>query len=339
MNSLTNRVNYADTVLLVVPGSLISLSESVQNLLKRISLTFGDGWWDYLVIGVSNWPYDQDSIDERNDECERYPDFCKDENNFKEKFDNIIREDLGQELNLTYVFADSWSQSGDDKNDISQQTYWNMSRDTLWNIIDSRETSFSFKTINQVLEENEEMRGEIKWLNDVIVQNISKLEEKIRNNSATIEQNMEQNTEKITNNSANIEHNFEKITNNSATIEQNMEQNTYMYTKNKAVIFDHQRRFERIAPIGTIIAWYGEERSNTSIPPGWQLCDGSNITYGRMAGQRTPNLNGAGTGQGLFIRGGWGDEVGEIEDDAIQDHLHVDNGHSHRVKPILGFNF
>ena len=58
-----------------------------------------------------------------------------------------------------------------------------------------------------------------------------------------------------------------------------------------------------------------------------------------MAGQRTPNLNGAGTGQGLFIRGGWGDEVGEIEDDAIQDHLHVDNGHSHRVKPILGFNF
>ena len=56
MNSLTNRVNYADTVLLVVSGSPdlpIALSESVQNLLRRISLTFGDGWWDHLVIGVS----------------------------------------------------------------------------------------------------------------------------------------------------------------------------------------------------------------------------------------------------------------------------------------------
>ena len=384
MNSLTNRVNYADTVLLVVSGSPdlpIALSESVQNLLRRISLTFGDGWWDHLVIGVSNWPYDEESIIHRKDECEQFPDFCKDEDNFREKFGNEIKEELGLELNLTYVFADSWSQSGDrNKNDISQQKFWRRETDILWNITAARETTFSFKTINQVLEENEEMRGEIKWLHDIIAQNISQLSalieqntQKIGNNSFDIEKNkenisintidigqnkdlisnnsatIEQNTEKITNNSANIEQNFAKITNNSAkieqnldeimnnsaTIEQNMELNTYMYTKNKAVIFDHQRRFERIAPIGTIIAWYGEERSNTSIPPGWQLCDGSNITYGRMAGQRTPNLN----GQGLFIRGGWGDEVGEIEDDAIQDHLHVDNGHSHVVKPILGFNF
>ena len=103
MNSLTNRVNYADTVLLVVSGSPdlpIALSESVQNLLRRISLTFGDGWWDHLVIGVSNWPYDEESIIHRKDECEQFPDFCKDEDNFREKFGNEIKEELGLVGNL-----------------------------------------------------------------------------------------------------------------------------------------------------------------------------------------------------------------------------------------------
>ena len=353
MNSLSNRVNYADAVLLVVPGSTTALSESVQNLLKRISLTFGDGWWDYLVIGVSNWPYDQDSIDDRNQDCEDYPDSCEDEKNFKETFDNIIREDLGQELNLTYVFADAWSQSGDkNKNDISQQTYWNKTTDILWNTIDTRENSFSFKTINQVLEENEEMRGEIKWLNDIIAQNISNLAvlveqntKTISINSATIDQNMEQNTEKIMNNSANIEHNLDKIKNNSAIIEQNMEQNTEKITNNSANIEKNKRdiirngaeilwntkKFEQSAPIGTIIAWYGEKLSNTTIPSGWQLCDNSTILFGRMAGQNTPDLN----NQGLFLRGGSEESVGQTEEDAIQDHLHVDNGHSHVVMSIV----
>ena len=113
--------------------------------------------------------------------------------------------------------------------------------------------------------------------------------------------------------------NIENIKNNSATINQN-----------RADILDHQRRFQKIAPIGTIIAWYGKKQffSEKDIPPGWQLCNGSAILFGPLAGQTTPELN----NKGLFLRGGWGDEVGQTEDDAIQDHLHKDEEHCHVVR-------
>ena len=49
-------------------------------------------------------------------------------------------------------------------------------------------------------------------------------------------------------------------------------------------------------------------------------------------GQSTPDLNNG----GLFIRGGWGDNVvGQVEENAIQDHLHKDNGHYHTVGSLL----
>ena len=292
MNSLSNRVDYTDTVLLVVPGNKDpSLPKSIQNLLKRITLTFGDGWWDYLVVGVSKWPYDQGSIDGRCESIE----YCEDEAYFESEFDKIMRSTFGMDRNLTYVFTDSWSQVADNAGDQLQQGHWQKETDILGNITTTRDKPFPFKTIDQVLEENEQMREKIKWLGDIIAENITQLADKIDQHTQEIKSistNVASNSEKLLNNTASIEQNMDRIRNNTASIEQNLdkignnsakiEQNKDNIFKHGGEIFNHQQRFNRSAPVGTIIAWYGDNLRKTSIPPGWQLCDGSNIAYGPL---------------------------------------------------------
>ena len=50
----------------------------MQEMLKRMTLMFGQNWWDFVVIRVSFWAYDQDSIDDLVCSPD-YPDFCKDD--------------------------------------------------------------------------------------------------------------------------------------------------------------------------------------------------------------------------------------------------------------------
>ena len=133
-------------------------------------------------------------------------------------------------------------------------------------------------TIDDILAENAAQRAEIKWLNDIITQNISELRAQTDSNKIRIDETQE----------------------NLAT---------------------------SLHPIGTILAWQGASISGSDLPQGWQLCDGSQITRGPMVGLNTPDLNSA----GLFLRGGPQEEAGEVQDDAVQDHHHVDLGHSHEV--------
>ena len=42
----------------------------------------------------------------------------------------------------------------------------------------------------------------------------------------------------------------------------------------------------------------------------------------------TPDLNGA----KLFMRGGSDESAGTVEEDSVQDHEHVDPGHTHVVR-------
>ena len=82
-------------------------------------------------------------------------------------------------------------------------------------------------------------------------------------------------------------------------------------------------------PVGTILSWIPKIDKSTGevvdLPPGWQNCDGSDITEGPWTGGKTPDLN----GRGLFLRGGDEDNVLETEESQLQDHQHVDKGHTH----------
>ena len=63
------------------------------------------------------------------------------------------------------------------KNDTLQQSYFQNETQKLWNFALSS-PEFKFKTIDEVLEENFQMREEIDWLNDIITKNITELQGK-----------------------------------------------------------------------------------------------------------------------------------------------------------------
>merc|ERR1712055_173378 len=94
---------------------------------------------------------------------------------FTREVNKQMQEKFGVTKNFTCLFLDSWSQTADNIGDEVQQQHWHEETGKLWNITINREEKFLFKTIDDILEENAEQRKEIKWLNDVITNNISQL--------------------------------------------------------------------------------------------------------------------------------------------------------------------
>ena len=80
---------------------------------------------------------------------------------------------------FTCDFTDSWSQTpgppGFNTEDPLQQEHWKSETGILWEMTTSREDSFSFMTIDDILEENTRLKVENQWLNDVISSNITHL--------------------------------------------------------------------------------------------------------------------------------------------------------------------
>ena len=61
---------------------------------------FGSKWWDYMMVGVTKWSYDQADIDDREENCEAYgPDseYCRNEAWFIREVSRELRENFGIE--------------------------------------------------------------------------------------------------------------------------------------------------------------------------------------------------------------------------------------------------
>jgi len=78
-----------------------------------------------------------------------------------------IEEKFHVGRNLTFVFIDSWAKHPMNLEDSLQQDAFKRETDILWNFaISSKE--FVFKSIQDVLEENEKLRAEVEYLNENI---------------------------------------------------------------------------------------------------------------------------------------------------------------------------
>ena len=124
-----------------------------------------------MVLGVSFWAYDQNSIQARNFSG-------KTESWWTDEMNNQLHEKFHLETDLEAVFIDSWAKQPWNLNDPLQQEAFHRETLKLWNIF-SNSPTFEFKTIQDVIEENIRMKEEIKWLNDVITNNISDLSNQI----------------------------------------------------------------------------------------------------------------------------------------------------------------
>lgn len=111
MTVLKDTIKHARTILLVLKGTETRFNDALQDMLTQMSMIFGDQWWKYLVVGVSFWKLDQESIDEREGNCEHYPDSCKNEEWFMREINGQLEEKFHVQRNLTYAFIDSYSQT------------------------------------------------------------------------------------------------------------------------------------------------------------------------------------------------------------------------------------
>ena len=117
-----------------------------------------------MMIGVSKWPYDQASIDERQADCDYYgelSDQCKNENWFIREFNKQLQEKFHLSKTFTFAFMDSYSQAGPDLGDEVQQKHWQEETNKLWQEASTNET-FDFMTIDDIL--GKDFKTITRWL-------------------------------------------------------------------------------------------------------------------------------------------------------------------------------
>merc|ERR1712107_84210 len=193
-----------------------------------------------------------------------------------ENWNNELDEKFHINISLPGVFIDSWSQQPWNTGDSQQQEAFYRETGKLWDFSQEMDL-FDFMTIEDVLEEIEELRAEVKWLSDVITNNISQLMTKVEENKEFILRNAED---------------INALTSDVDDLVANMAK----------------------LPMGTIIPWTprpdADTSNNSDIPDHWQACDGSIIRNGPWAGRSTPDLN----EQRRFLRGGPEKDVLMMED-------------------------
>ena len=123
----------------------------------------------------------------------------KNEEKFMQEWNNLLNEKFHLKANISGVFIDSWSQQFWNLPDEDQQKAFKRETEKLWQFASSNE-EFIFRTIEDVLKENQ-------WLKDVITNNISNLNDQI---SELRQQDQHQGNE-IQNNAAQISELFGDI--------------------------------------------------------------------------------------------------------------------------------
>ena len=238
------------------------------------------------MIGVSKWRYSQSAIDERQDDCDYYgdpSDDCKNEAWFIRELSQQLKEKFEIERNLTYAFMDSFSQSGPNLNDEVQQSYWIGETNKLWNEATSRNETFDFRTIDDVLEENDLFKKEINRLHDIISEDIKQLKE----NVTSLDNAIHHNSDTIADMEDTMTTNRDRITENRSFMMALSEDVTELEDDVINVSSTLQQQETQIRELSVQGRWCGSHNDN------WRE-DNSVITYDKMIFSST-NMNIPGT--------------------------------------------
>jgi len=191
MKILNYELEYANTILLAMDGETPRFSSGLYDMLRQLSAIFGSNWWEYMMIGVTKWSYKQSDIDDREEQCDHYGEdsqYCHNEAWFIKEFSREIEEKFGITRELTFAFMDSFSQDDLSIHDTTQQAYWTQETDKLWQFAHNHNEPFDFLTIDDILQQNQDLKDEVDRLNDEIneMQNVFDSWEKFFNGNAKV---------------------------------------------------------------------------------------------------------------------------------------------------------
>jgi len=184
-------VGYTNAIILLLKGDDMRFDAPLQDMLRRMSAMFGDRWWQYMTIGVSFWSYTEEDINDREENCEYYPDDCLDETHFCDNVNKALHDKFFLNRTFPCIFADPMSQTKPQLDDMIQQNYWRQETKKLWNIINGANDTFPFLTIDDILEENQFLKEKIVCLDKIINDKISWIEGNMTEHRNDINKNQE----------------------------------------------------------------------------------------------------------------------------------------------------
>ena len=161
VEALKNVVKTANGFLLLFNGQSERFDSKAQQMIREMEALFGPGFWEHVILGVSFWHYDLNSIMGRNNSG-------KTESWWTDQMNAQLKEKFHLENDLQAVFIDSWAKQEWNLADALQQEAFDRETAKLWEIFSSN-SKFEFKTIqdviddlNQCQQENECLTGEIQ---------------------------------------------------------------------------------------------------------------------------------------------------------------------------------
>ena len=216
---LKNTLGDANLILLCQTENT-KFNPSTTKMILELESMFGrKRLWANVLIEITKWAFDEKSIHDREIQNLTEDSALKDIN------DNLM-EIAHLDHPLEGIFLDSYATYYQD--DESQQTYFHTYAKQLWETASSKQ-KFKFHTIEECLDDKEAMENEIRWLNDIITENITQIFNKLDANKADIE-----------NNSGNVETLNSRVSINEKSIE---EMDAYVtsnistrITKNEALV-------------------------------------------------------------------------------------------------------
>merc|ERR1712136_400936 len=180
--ALKENITTTNGFLLVFKGTDERFDQQCQQMLREMEALFGESFWSFTTIGVSFWPYDINSQNQRNYSGQDESWYCKEKN-------AGLHEHFDIPLNLSCVFIDSWAKQEWNLNDPYQQEAFDRESNKLWDIVNNTKP-FEFKSLEDILEELEAEKEENKHLHDVIDSNITALWKAVDQNTGDIFKNM-----------------------------------------------------------------------------------------------------------------------------------------------------
>lgn len=276
---LKETIKTANGFLLVFHGQNDRFDASLQQMLRQMQSLFGEDFWKHVVLGVSFWAYDIQSINRRNMTGKTEEWKMADMNRqLQEKF----------HLNKTFdaVFIDSWARQNFSLDDESQQIAYARETAKLWSLFSGLE-GFQFKTISDVLEELNQCKQEVDCLTGEIQDDLKELKTKV----AALDNEDQELHMRINGNSLDIA----SLQDSTFNLDQTTKFLQSNHSKDTSMLLEHvQENTELImgsideinqsmdalhlAPIGSIIAWIPKTDHSSivqlEIPEGWIPCDG-----------------------------------------------------------------
>jgi len=109
--------------------------------------------------------------------------YCHDEDWFREGVTEEIKTTFNLEnLELKFAFIDSWAKHPANIGDPLQQIAFERETETLWNFAVTRE-EFAFKSIQDILEENIQLKSRVDFLEDLVDFNLTEIMQVLKSNT------------------------------------------------------------------------------------------------------------------------------------------------------------